>query len=178
MNPGETAVVTILATAPTTAPSNITNTVTVTATNDSVSTNNTATAATAVAAPAVANLSGRIYYDSNNDGVGQSTETGFAGITVTLTGTTTANTTVNTTTTTDNNGNYTFTNVAQGTYTVTSGTPSDANFRAANPGTTGGTAGTQQISAINLAGINSTTNNVGFTRVFSKRLFLASGPTS
>ena len=177
--PGETAVVTILATAPTTAPSNVTNTVTVTAANDSVSTNNTATAATAITAPAVSNLSGRIYVDSNNDGTGQTTEPGVSGITVTLTGTATnGGTAINRTTTTDATGNYSFASVDQGTYTVTSGAPNDFNFRAANPGTTGGTAGTRQISAINLAGTNSTTNNVGFTRVFSKRLFLASGPTS
>jgi uncharacterized repeat protein (TIGR01451 family) len=177
--PGETAVVTIRATAPTTAPSNVTNTVTVTAANDSVSSNNTATAATAITAPAVANLSGRIYIDSNNDGTGQSTEPGVPNVTVTLAGTTTnGGATVNRTTTTDNNGDYTFTNVDQGTYAVTSAKPSDSSFRAANPGSTGGTAGTQQITGINLAGTNSVTNNVGFVRQFSKRLFLASGPTS
>lgn len=178
LSPGETAVVTIRATAPTTAPSNVTNTVTVTATNDTVSTNNTATAATAITAPLTANLSGRIYVDSNNDGTGQSTEPGVSGITVTLTGTATnGGAAVNRTATTDSTGNYSFTNLDQGTYTVASGSPNDFNFRAANPGTTGGTAGTRQISAINLAGTNSTVNNVGFTRVFSKRLFLASGPT-
>ncbi len=177
--PGETAVVTIRATAPTTAPSNVTNSVTVTAANDSVSTNNTATAATAITAPAVANLSGRIYIDSNNDGTGQTTEPGVPNVTVTLTGTATnGGAAVNRTATTDTTGAYTFTNVEQGTYAVTSGSPSDAAFRAANPGSTGGTAGTQQITGINLAGTNSITNNVGFTRIFSKRLFLASGPTS
>ena len=53
--------------------------------------------------------------------------------------------------------------------------PYDFIFRSANPGTTGGTAGTRQISAINLAGSNTTANNIGFTQVFSKRLFLANG---
>ncbi len=175
--PGETTVVTIRATAPASTPGNVTNTVTVTATNDTVSGNNMATAATAITAPLVANLAGRIYIDSNKDGIGQSTEPGISGVTVTLTGTVTVGSApVSRTTTTDSNGDYTFANVEQGTYTVTSGSPHDFNFRTANPGTTGGTAGTQQISTINLAGINSTANNVGFTRVFSKRLFLASGP--
>ena len=138
-----------------------------------------ATAATAITAPLAANLAGRIYIDSNKDGIGQSTEPGISGVTLTLTGTVTVGSApVNRTTTTDSNGNYTFANVEQGTYTVTSGSPPDFNFRTANPGNTGGTAGTQQISTINLAGINSTANNVGFTRVFSKRLFLASGPTN
>ena len=173
--PGETAVVTIRATAPTTSPTNVTNTVTVTAANDSVSTNNTAIAATAITAPLTSSLAGRIYIDSNNDGTGQSTEPGVSGITVTLTGTATnTGAAVNRTTTTDTNGAYSFANVDQGTYSVTSGSPNDFNFRAANPGTTGGTAGTRQISTINLAGTNSTANNVGFSRVFSKRLFLAS----
>ena len=176
--PGETAVVTILATAPTTAPSNVTNTVTVTATNDTAAGNNTASAATAITLPAIASLSGRIYIDSNNDGTGQSTEGGVSGVTVTLAGTPTiGGAPVNRTTTTDSTGAYTFDNVAQGTYSVTSGSPFDFNFRSANPGTTGGTAGSQQITTINLAGTNSTANNVGFTRVFSKRLFLASSPT-
>ena len=176
--PGETAVVTILATAPSTAPSNVTNSVTVTTTNDTASGNNTATAATAITVPAIASLSGRIYVDSNNDGAAQATEAGVSGVTVTLTGTAVnGGAPIARTTTTDATGAYTFADVDQGTYTVTSGSPNDLNFRSANPGTTGGTAGTQQITAINLAGINSTANNVGFTRVFSKRLFLASGPT-
>ena len=81
------------------------------------------------------------------------------------------------TTTSDSTGAYTFASVESGTYTVLSSEASDFNFRAANPGTTGGTAGTRQIASITIAGINSTANNVGFTRVFSKRLFLASGPT-
>ena len=177
LSPGETAVVTIRATAPSSTPGNVTNTVTVTATNDTVSSNNSATAATAITAPAVANLTGRIYIDINKDGIGQSTEPGISNVPVTLTGTATVGSAaVSRTTITDSNGDYSFPNVDQGTYTVASGSPNDFNFRAANPGTTGGTAGTQQISTINLAGINSTANNVGFTRVFSKRLFLASGP--
>ena len=176
--PGETAVVRILATAPSTAPINVTNSVTVTATNDTVSGNNTATAATAITVPAIASLTGRIYVDSNNDGVAQTTEPGVSGITVTLTGTAVnGGAPITRTTTTDSTGTYTFANVEQGTYTVASGSPNDFNFRSANPGTTGGIAGTQQITTINLAGANSTANNVGFTRVFSKRLFLASGPT-
>ena len=176
--PGETAVVRILATAPLTAPSNVTNTVTVTATNDIALGNNTSTAATAITVPAIANISGRIYIDSNNDGAEQTTEPGVSGVTVTLTGTAVnGGAPITRTTTTDSTGAYTFANVDQGTYTVTSGSPTDSSFRAANPGSTGGTAGNQQITTINLSGTNSTANNVGFTRVFSKRLFLASGPT-
>ncbi|XZE35550.1 SdrD B-like domain-containing protein [Pirellulaceae bacterium SH501] len=173
--PGETAVVTILATVSASATGSVTNTVTVTAANDTVSTNNTSTASTTLTAPLPSNITGRIYIDSNRDGVGQSTESGIAGVTVTLTGTPTGgSTSVTQTTTTNANGEYTFSNVAAGTYTVTSANPTDFNFQAANPGSTGGTAGTRQITAIPLAAANSTANNVGFVRVFSKRLFLSS----
>ena len=79
------------------------------------------------------------------------------------------------TTTTDASGNYIFNNVNEGTYTVQAVQPTDFVFQAANPGTTAGTAGPLQIANINL-NANSTANNVGFTRVFSKRLFLASSP--
>ncbi|MCU0717049.1 MAG: carboxypeptidase regulatory-like domain-containing protein, partial [Pirellula sp.] len=173
--PGQTAVVTILATVSATATGSVTNTVTVTAANDTVSTNNTSTASTTLTAPLPSNITGRIYVDSNRDGVGQSTESGIAGVTVTLTGTPTGGSaSVTQTTTTNANGEYTFSNVAAGTYTVTSANPTDFNFQAANPGSTGGTAGTRQITAIPLAATNSTANNVGFVRVFSKRLFLSS----
>lgn len=176
--PNESAVVTILATASSTSTGNITNTVTVTAVNDSVSTNNNATATTTITAPVLVSLSGRLYLDSNNDGTGQSTEPGIAGIAVTLTGTPTGSSApITRTTTSDSTGAYTFANINSGTYTVQSAAAPDFNFRAANPGTTGGTAGTGQINTITLDGTNSTANNVGFTRVFSKRLFLASGPT-
>ena len=176
--PGESAIVTIRATVATSSTGNITNTVTVTAANDSVSTNNNASATTTVTLPAAVNVTGRIYVDSNNDGAGQSTESGIAGVTVTLTGTPTGSTApITRTTTSDSTGAYTFASVESGTYTVLSSEASDFNFRAANPGTTGGTAGTRQIASIPIAGINSTANDVGFTRVFSKRLFLASGPT-
>jgi hypothetical protein len=79
------------------------------------------------------------------------------------------------TTTTDASGNYTFNNVSQGTYTLSVVQPPDFVFQASNPGSTAGTSGTLQISNINL-NANSTANNIGFTRVFSKRLFLASSP--
>lgn len=173
--PNETAVVTILANVAATSTGSITNTVTVTATNDTVSTNNTATATTTLTLPVQANISGRLYVDSNNDGTGQTTESGISGITVTLTGTPTGGSaSITRTTTTDTNGDYNFMNVDAGLYTVTASQPGDFTFRAANPGTTGGTAGTRQITSLPLAGVSSTSNNVGFTRVFSKRMFLAS----
>jgi uncharacterized repeat protein (TIGR01451 family) len=174
--PGETAIVTIQATVAATTLGNVTNTVTVTAVNDSVSTNNNGSAITSITVPVAANISGRLYIDSNNDGTGQATEPGISGVTVTLTGTPTGSTTPITprTTLTTTTGDYTFTNVPSGAYVVTSDQPANASFRASNPGSTGGTAGTRLISNVTLAGVNSVTNNIGFTRPFSKRLFLAS----
>lgn len=181
--PGQVAVVTIVANVGVTNLGIVTNSVTVTATNDTVA-NNTATATTNITAPSAVVVTGRIYIDSNVNNVADTGEAGVAGVTVTLTGTRTGSTTPITplTTTTNANGEYFFANVEAGTYTVTSNEPRGSlAFQAANPGTTGGTAGTQTanprtISAITIAGVNSNANNVGFTRPFSKRSFLASTP--
>jgi trimeric autotransporter adhesin len=178
--PGETAVVSVIATVGSNVTGTLTNTVTINAVNDSVATNNTATAPTVVTAPPNVDLSGRIYIDSNNDGSGQTTENGFSNVTVTLNGTPTGSTTPITprTTTTDASGAYTFTGLVPGSYSVQVPDQTDFNFRASNPGSTGGTAGTRMITGINVASTNSTVNNIGFTRVFSKRMFLASSATT
>jgi hypothetical protein len=177
LNPSETAVVTIRATVGVSVTGTISNTASVTAANDSNTANNTSAAAsTNVTAPPVVSFAGRIYNDANRSGNSNTGDGPIVGATVTLTGTPVGSTTsVTQTTTTDANGNYTFTNVNPGTYAVSTGTPTDFVFRSATPGTTGGTPGTNQLTAINLTA-NSTDNNIGFTRVFSKRLFLASSP--
>jgi uncharacterized repeat protein (TIGR01451 family) len=175
LNPSETAVVTIRATVSVTVTGNISNTATATAANDTNAANNTSAAVTTnVTAPPVVSFAGRIYNDANRNSVFDSGDGGIAGITVTLNGTPINSTTpVTLTTTTNANGEYSFANVSQGTYTVSTGTPSDFAFLASNPGTTGGNAGTNQVGGANVNG-NSASNNIGFTRVFSKRLFLAS----
>jgi uncharacterized repeat protein (TIGR01451 family) len=177
LNPNETAVVTIRAAVGVSVTGNISNTATVTAANDTNNANNqSAAVVTNVTAPPIVSFAGRIYLDANRNNVFDSGDGPIAGRTVTLTGTPTGSSTpVTFTTTTDENGNYTFSNVNPGTYTVSTGTPTDFVFQSSNPGSTGGTAGNNQIGSINL-GTNSTSNNIGFTRVFSKRLFLASSP--
>jgi hypothetical protein len=156
---------------------NISNTATVTAANDSNNANNSSAAITTnVTPPPLVSFAGKVYIDSNRNSTNDTGDGSIAGVTVTLTGTplNTASP-VTQTTTTDANGNYLFNNVSQGNYTVRAGSPTDFVFKATNPGTTAGTAGNQEISNITV-NANSTSNNVGFTRVFSKRLFLASSP--
>jgi|GEM_PF-850846 len=68
-------------------------------------------------------LSGTIYRDNNNNGTIDAGETGIGTptVTMTLSGTTYLGAPFSTTATTDANGNYTFTNLAPGTYSVSEG---------------------------------------------------------
>jgi uncharacterized repeat protein (TIGR01451 family) len=135
--------------------------------------NNRAEVTTLLAARPV-DLTGRIYVDVEKNNVSDPTDPGIPGASVFLTGTPfTGNTPVNLLTTTNQNGDYAFNNVQQGNYSVRVNTPSGFSFQSSNPGTTQGTAGFQTIANINL-NTNSSLNNIGFTRAFSKRLFLAS----
>ena len=64
-------------------------------------------------------ISGSVWYDTNGDGVRGAEETGrVGGLTVTLNGTDSSNNNVNRSTTTAANGNYSFTQVQSGSYTV------------------------------------------------------------
>lgn len=135
--------------------------------------NNRAEVTTLLAARTV-DLSGRIYVDVAKNNVSDPTDPGIPGASVFLTGTPfTGTTPVNLLTTTNQNGDYIFNNVQQGNYNVQVSTPPGFSFQSSNPGTTQGTAGFQTIANINL-NTNSSLNNIGFTRAFSKRLFLAS----
>ena len=136
-------------------------------------TNNTFQVTTQLEAKTV-DLTGRIYHDLNQNGVSDPTDPGIPGASVVLSGTPfTGSMPVSLNTVSGQNGDYVFNNVQQGTYTVQVNQPADFTFRASNPGTTQGTPGFLQISNINLNN-NSAQNNIGFTRAFSKRLFLAS----
>lgn len=70
-----------------------------------------------------------VWLDDNADGVQQSTETGISGLTVSLAGDLNADSVVDLTftTTTDQNGNYLFSNLPAGRYTVTVIPPSGVN---------------------------------------------------
>ncbi|MFM9926103.1 SdrD B-like domain-containing protein [Variovorax sp. H27-G14] len=70
-------------------------------------------------------ISGRVYYDRDGNGAqdAPATEPGLAGVLITLTGTDVNNQPVSRTTTTDASGDYSFPNLAPGSYTVTETRP-------------------------------------------------------
>lgn len=69
-----------------------------------------------------------VWKDANGNGIQDAGEAGFGGLTVTLTGP------VNATTTTNASGNYLFSNLPAGSYTVTVGTPSGYSASPSNQG--------------------------------------------
>ncbi|HEY3900126.1 MAG TPA: SdrD B-like domain-containing protein [Chthoniobacter sp.] len=77
------------------------------------------TSATTPVTVNAATLSGKIYVDANGNGKFDAGETGLSGVAVQLTGTDITGNAVSLNTTTDANGNYTFINLAAGTYTIT-----------------------------------------------------------
>lgn len=101
-----------------------------------------------------ASLAGSIYLDANNDGQRQPTETGYAGQTVTLTGTDDLGRPVNLTVTTDANGHYAFTGLRPGSYTVTqpSQPPGSSNGQT-TAGSSGGTPTAVAVTPSAIAGI-------------------------
>ena len=106
-------------------------------------------------------LAGNIFVDCNNDGVRQPLSEGvLAGVKVALTGTTLAGNAVALTTTTDGSGNYKFSNLWEGVYTVTETDPSGYVDGKSIAGNAGGTVGTDVISKISLgAGVAATGYN-------------------
>ncbi|MCZ8318952.1 MAG: SpaA isopeptide-forming pilin-related protein [Silanimonas sp.] len=90
--------------------------------------------------PNNASIAGRVWLDTDNDGVIDAGERGIANVTVVLTGTDVNGTAVNVTLQTDADGRYVFTGLLPGTYTVTEPTQpaGTANGRTV-PGSTGGT---------------------------------------
>jgi hypothetical protein len=73
--------------------------------------------------PSGASLSGFVYQDNNFSGTRDAGENGVSGITVVLSGTDSSGHTVSLTTTTGDDGSYTFTGLAAGTYQVTEQLP-------------------------------------------------------
>ena len=126
--------------------------------------------------PSNRSISGRIFQDSNGDGIFSAGETGTAGQLLTLTGTDLNGNAVSVTATTDVNGNYTFANLPPGTnYTITCTTcPPPGGFTnsatpLAYPGSAGGAAGgttaVPVITGIDLSGTNTISANNNFTKV-------------
>ena len=103
-------------------------------------------------------IAGTVYVDVNTNGTLDGADTRLSGITVSLSGTAAA------TTTTDASGNYSFTKLTSGTYTVTETQPSGyVDFSGSTgtaAGTSGGTPALNATSAISLsAGIAATGYN-------------------
>lgn len=89
-------------------------------------------------------LAGAVYVDANDDGVRQTGESGIAGVTVSLSGTTVSGRDVCTlipscTTTTDGDGSYGFANLPAGSYTLTETQPPAYRDGRETAGSLGGT---------------------------------------
>jgi uncharacterized repeat protein (TIGR01451 family) len=113
--PGASVTYTVVAAIDASATGSLTNTVTVSAANDTNPANNSASDTDTLARAAI---SGYVYSDNNWDGVFDAGDTGIAGIVLLLTGTDSQGNAVSLTATTDANGYYSFGNLPAGTYTV------------------------------------------------------------
>ncbi len=145
-------------------------------TNDPVSTNDTATASTTVD-PVISTIGGSVYLDSNNDGIRDPSESGIAGVLVTLSGTDSLGNAVDATATTDANGDYLFAALAQGIYSVAETQP--AGFRDGITSAGTGANATVSDNLFSQLGLGSDTDAIDFNfgelnAFLSKRRFLAS----
>ena len=94
-------------------------------------------------------VAGVVYTDWNNDGVQGADETGIAGVSVRLTGTSAAGATINTTVTTDVFGTYVFQDVPAANptgYTITETQPSAYNDGKDTLGAAGGADGSAAVN--------------------------------
>ncbi|MFL6601576.1 MAG: SdrD B-like domain-containing protein [Steroidobacteraceae bacterium] len=79
-------------------------------------------------------ISGKVWRDANRNGILDAGETGITGVIISLTGTDGLGGTVtHPTTTTDSNGNYSFTDLPAGTFTVTETLPAGYGAAPTNP---------------------------------------------
>ncbi|HLN27115.1 MAG TPA: SdrD B-like domain-containing protein [Gemmataceae bacterium] len=103
-------------------------------------------------------LSGFVYLDSNNDGIKESNESGIAGVTVTLTGTSDLGSPVNIVQATGADGSYQFTGLRPGTYTITKTPPANYLDGKDTLGSIGGLVGSNQFTGIPLGSSQVGTN--------------------
>ena len=100
-------------------------------------------------------ISGRVFTDQNNNGIQNGADIGISGVTIELLD---AGSSVISTTTTDSNGDYSFSNLDPGTYSVREPSqPSGTNNGQTVPGAVGngGTAGTGTIVSVTPSVISS-----------------------
>lgn len=115
-----------------------------------------------------AQVAGRVYADNNDNGSIDATESGLAGVVITLTGTDDTGTPVTRSTTTGADGSYAFDNLRPGSYAVTEPTqPAGTVNGRTTPGTLGGAATAPAVAPSAISGITlppggqSTANNFG-----------------
>jgi len=163
-------------------PQTFTNSASVSTTSKDVSpTNNSNSGSVTVNSSSIA---GRVFRDFNNNSLVTADDTGISGIIITLTGTTFDSVTVNRSVTTDASGNYIFTGVPQGTYTVAEGVVGEAHLVDGidTAGTAGGdaTSVNDRVSAISLPA-NTTATGYTFAELPIARIGVAkvvqAGPT-
>jgi uncharacterized repeat protein (TIGR01451 family) len=184
---GQSATVTVTATVNNDAPNgaNLTNTVSVAAAGETTTSNNTGTASATVLS--TANITGSVYNDLNGNGVRDTGETGVPNVPMRVTGATNG---VTQTVNTDSLGVFTFTSLPLGTYSVARATGTELSLANGSylqlyfsssttagtiNGVTVGTAGTSQISDINLTG-NSVANVFAFRPALTNRWSLSDSP--
>ena len=101
-------------------------------------------------ADTVSSIAGSVYIDGSGDGLRQSGENGIANVAVKLTGTDAAGGAVSLTTTTDSGGNYEFSDLLSGSYTLTETQPAAYADGLDHAGSVGGSTGNDVLSAIAL----------------------------
>ncbi len=113
-------------------------------------------------------VSGRVFSDTNNNGLFDGSDTGLGGVALNLTGVDLNNLPVSQSTVTGSDGRYVFSGLAAGTYIVTEpNQPGGTNNGITTPGSTGGTATAvtvvpSVISGIPLSGTNTISSNNNF----------------
>ena len=111
-----------------------------------------------------ASLSGSVYDDLGNDGIGGPKEPGVAGVTVTLSGTDDQGHAVGASAVTRPDGSYAFDGLQPGTYILSEAHPAGSIDGKATAGNLGGTTGIGQIAAIVLNGAHGRGYNFGEDR--------------
>jgi protocatechuate 3,4-dioxygenase beta subunit len=111
----------------------------------------------------LSSICGYVYYDANNNGIFEGSESPIANVAVTLSGTDDLGQVVNIPGMTGANGQYCFINLRPGTYTITETQPIDYLDGKDTQGTPGtGTVNNDQFTAITLAaGVHGQNNNFG-----------------
>lgn len=119
-------------------------------------------------------VSGRVYYDNNNDGLFNGSDTGIANYSVTLTGTDFNGFPVTQTALTGSDGRYVFSGLAAGTYAVTEPVqPPNSTNGITTAGSIPGTIATalavtpSVISSIDLTGFNTISSENNFGEIYS-----------